>query len=149
MKYLTTLRQAKNMTQAELGVIIGVDGNAISRYERDVIKPSLDTLRRLASFFGVTIDKLLNDGPGEGEIEIRLVMNFDPMKGGIEVMDMKNGQDFTLCIDNGRLGIIGVGPLESESDIDSFLARARKELLVGLSAQREKRKIEGETGGSE
>jgi hypothetical protein len=87
---------------------------------------------------GVTESELLN-GPEEKEIEIRLVMSFEPMKGGITALDMNNGNSFTLCVENGHLGIIGVGPLETEQDIDGFLARAKDRLLIGLEAQKKMR----------
>lgn len=136
------LRKRKNVTQEKLGEIIGVDGNTISRYERDIIKPSIESMQRLADFFGVAIDDLLN-GPQLKEIEIRLVMSLDPMKGGVTQMDIMNGNAFTLCVEREHLGIIGSGKFEDENDIDSFLSRAKAQLMLGLKVQKEQRELKG------
>jgi hypothetical protein len=50
-------------------------------------------------------------------------------------MDIKDGNQFTLCVEDDRLGIIGVGLLTCEADIDEFLAKCKKKLMVGLFAQ--------------
>jgi hypothetical protein len=62
-------------------------------------------------------------------------MSFEPMKGGITALDMQDGNSFTLCVEDSHLGIIGVGPLRNEEDIDKFLGRAKKHLMVGLKTQ--------------
>ena len=140
MKYMAKLRKAKRLTQFALGEAIGIDANTIARYEQGRIKPSLESARKLAAFFSVSVDELLN-GPQATEIEIKLVMSFEPMKGGITALSMTEGNSFTLCVENNHLGIIGVGPLETEEDIDKFLLRAKDELMVGLFAQKKKREI--------
>jgi len=59
--YLTALREALGLTQAEFGERIGVDKMTVSRWERGALKPSdeslaaLKDLRRRAVRRGVTI----------------------------------------------------------------------------------------------
>jgi len=59
--YITTLREALGLTQAELGKRLGVDKMSVSRWERGVIRPSseslgaLETLRREAVRKGVLL----------------------------------------------------------------------------------------------
>lgn len=53
------LRQEKNVSQADLGVIAGVHEKHISRYERGISQPSAEILRKMAEFFGVSIDFLV------------------------------------------------------------------------------------------
>jgi hypothetical protein len=105
-----------------------------------VRKPSIKILQKLCEVLDSSETELLN-GPQSTEIEIKLVMSFEPMKGGASVLNMNEGNSFTLCVENNRLGIIGVGPLETEEDIDRFLARAKDELMIGLFAQGKKREI--------
>lgn len=140
VRFLAILRKKANLSQEELGKLIGVEKNTIWRWENEKSSPRASDIKKLAEALGVTDAELMN-GPQKTEIEIRLVMNFDPMKGGITALDMNVGHSFTLCVENGRLGIIGVAPLETESDIDNFLARAKNELLIGLEAQKKKREV--------
>jgi len=66
MKNLMRLRMLKGLTQSELGKKVDCDGNTISRYEREIIKPSIRTIQKLADFFDISIDELLN-GPVSNE----------------------------------------------------------------------------------
>ena len=64
---LKSLRQSKNLTQAEMAVQLGVSLSSYQKYERDKnsVVPSLDVLMRLADYFNVTIDYLLGRDTGE------------------------------------------------------------------------------------
>lgn len=55
------LRQEKNVSQAELGEIVGVHEKHISRYERGISRPSVEILRKMAGYFGVSIDFIVNE----------------------------------------------------------------------------------------
>lgn len=59
---LQQLRKQKEITQEELAVAIYVSRTAISKWESGRGYPSIDSLKALSNFFGVTIDELL---PGE------------------------------------------------------------------------------------
>lgn len=63
------LRQQKNINQAELGKIVGVGKTTISNYETGYSVPDLETLIKLADYFGVTTDYLLgrSDKPQQNE----------------------------------------------------------------------------------
>lgn len=54
------LRSAKNLSQEELGRLVGVHANHLGRYERGLSKPSADTLQRIAEALGVSSDYLIN-----------------------------------------------------------------------------------------
>jgi len=53
------LRLKKKMTQEELGEVLGVSVQTVSRWENNVNYPDLVMLPELASFFHVTTDYLL------------------------------------------------------------------------------------------
>jgi transcriptional regulator with XRE-family HTH domain len=53
------LRAAKNLTQEKLGEILNVQKAAISKYENGRADPSVDILKRMARYFNVSSDYLL------------------------------------------------------------------------------------------
>ena len=57
---LQHLRKQKEITQEELAVAIYVSRTAISKWESGRGYPSIDSLKALSEFFGVTIDELLS-----------------------------------------------------------------------------------------
>ena len=59
MEKLKELREAKNMTQSQLGEYIGAKKSAISLWEAGERQPDQETLMRLASYFSVSVDYLL------------------------------------------------------------------------------------------
>lgn len=54
--------QKKKIRVADLGKLIGTSGDIIGKYERDEIKPSIDTASKIADALGVTLDYLVKDG---------------------------------------------------------------------------------------
>ena len=50
------------MTQNDLGKAVGTSGDIIGKYERNEIKPSIDTAAKIADSLGVTIDYLVKEG---------------------------------------------------------------------------------------
>jgi plasmid maintenance system antidote protein VapI len=139
---LSRFLERRGLTQQALADALDIPKNTVWRWVNEKVTPSAEMLQRLASYFNVSVDELLN-GPAPTEIEIRLVMSFEPMKGGITALDMKEGNSFTLCVEDNRLGIIGVGPLKSEEDIDEFLGRAKHRLMVELFAQEKAKEGDG------
>lgn len=59
MENLKKLRLSKNLNQAQLAEIVGVQRNTISRYEKGDRQPDYATLSKLADFFSVSTDYLL------------------------------------------------------------------------------------------
>lgn len=57
---LLELRKQKELTQAELAEILFVSRTAVSKWESGRGYPSIDSLKAIAKFFGVTIDELLS-----------------------------------------------------------------------------------------
>lgn len=61
-KFLKELREEKNLTQIQLAnkLDAGYSDAAISTWERGVSVPNIDDLRRLAEYFNVSVDEILN-----------------------------------------------------------------------------------------
>ncbi|NQZ74944.1 MAG: helix-turn-helix transcriptional regulator [Ekhidna sp.] len=54
-------RKEKKISQAEIGKIAGINGDIVGKYERDEMKPSIETAKKLADALGVSIDYLVSD----------------------------------------------------------------------------------------
>lgn len=68
---LKKLRQDRNLTQERLADFLGVSFQTISKWERGDNYPDITTLPEIASFFNVTVDKLLGVSKTETELEIK------------------------------------------------------------------------------
>lgn len=56
---VAALRKEKGMTQLELAEKMGVTDKAVSKWERDLSFPDIQSIPRLAEIFHVTIDELI------------------------------------------------------------------------------------------
>ena len=80
-KILTALRKEKNIGQKELAAYLRLSTGTISNYENGIHSPDLNTLCKLADYFDVTTDYLLN----------RTAYRYTPKK-----MDQHLNKDYTL-----------------------------------------------------
>ncbi|MCA2952251.1 helix-turn-helix transcriptional regulator [Microcystis sp. M112S1] len=53
------LRKKKELSQAELGKMIGTSGDVIGRYERGDISPSIEAVAKIADALEVSVDYLI------------------------------------------------------------------------------------------
>lgn len=58
-KRLRILREAKDYSQLQLAKDLSVSNVTLSQYENGVRKPDIETLNKIATYFGVSIDYLL------------------------------------------------------------------------------------------
>ena len=56
---LTQIRKKKKLSQAEVGKLLDIDGDAYGRYERNEVKPSIDMAAKIADVFSVSLDYLI------------------------------------------------------------------------------------------
>lgn len=54
------LRTAHNLTQVELAADLGVSKQCVSNWENDYIQPSIEMLIKIAQYFKVSIDFMLD-----------------------------------------------------------------------------------------
>ena len=57
---LKELRKERNLTQEDIASMFDVTKNAVYSWEVGKSQPSIEIIKRLAQYFGVTIDYLLN-----------------------------------------------------------------------------------------
>lgn len=62
---ITSVRKQKKISQAELGKLSGVNGDIVGKYERDEMKPSIETAKKLADALEVSLDYLVG-----GELKV-------------------------------------------------------------------------------
>lgn len=54
-------RELNKMTQKDVAAILEVEPGTISKYENSTIEPNIESLKRLAEIFNVTVDELVKD----------------------------------------------------------------------------------------
>ena len=57
---IAALRKEKNMTQAELAACMNVTDKAVSKWERDLSAPDINSLPLLAGTLGISVEELLS-----------------------------------------------------------------------------------------
>lgn len=62
---LTQVRKKKKLSQAEVGKLLGMDGDAYGRYERNEVRPSIETAARIAEVFDISLDYLIGKTDSE------------------------------------------------------------------------------------
>ena len=55
-------RELNKMTQKDIAEILEVEPGTISKYESGIIEPNIESLKRLAETFNITVDELIKDG---------------------------------------------------------------------------------------
>ena len=58
-KNFRKLRKGFGLTQKQMAKILHVSRTAVSNYERGRMEPSIQTLKDIAQFFGISLDWLL------------------------------------------------------------------------------------------
>lgn len=72
--YIYRLRSMSKMSQSELASKIGVTNKAVSKWEVGAAKPSMETIRKLAALFQVSIDGMLNFREKEKNTDITKIV---------------------------------------------------------------------------
>ena len=90
---IAELREKRGLTQDELAAKLGITRAALSHYETGRRQPDYDTLRRIAEFFHVSIDYLLDR-------EQRDLLRFAE---SLELSDEAILEQFDLTIDGQKL----------------------------------------------
>ena len=68
------LRRERNITQEELGELVGLTAKAISRWENSTSYPDITLLPILANIFEITVDELLDVDIYKKEHEIKEIL---------------------------------------------------------------------------
>ena len=55
------LRKSKNLTQNELGKLLNVSFQAVSKWEKNVSQPDIETIKKICEIFEINVDDFLKD----------------------------------------------------------------------------------------
>ncbi|MDK6369051.1 MULTISPECIES: helix-turn-helix transcriptional regulator [unclassified Aerococcus] len=80
-------RKSRRMTQADLGKAVNVTQQTIWSWESGRSEPSVNDQKKLANFFGVSLDTLNGDNIEEKVDLKRLIKNANMTYGGKEISD--------------------------------------------------------------
>ncbi len=62
---IAELRKSKNMTQLELATRLNITDKAVSKWERDISCPDVNTFPKLAEILGVSVEELFKSHSAE------------------------------------------------------------------------------------
>lgn len=109
---IAELRKEKGMTQLELAEKMGVTDKAVSKWERDLSCPDINSLPNLAEILGVTVDELMQikreaENPKQSPKEIaQLIFKVVPLAMGVAVVVLSIMDE--LPIQSGFI-MLGIG----------------------------------------
>lgn len=89
---ISSLRKSQEMTQLELAEQMGVTDKAVSKWERDISCPDVNSLPKLAEILGVSVDELMQSKTKEKVQEqssvaetIQVILKAIPVAMGVAV----------------------------------------------------------------
>lgn len=113
-KMISSLRKSCGMTQLELADKMGVTDKAVSKWERDLSYPDINSIPKLAEIFGISVDELMqvkteskkNAEKKDIKSLIFLVLRCIALAMGVAVavLSIMNKIDI-----NSALGMLGIG----------------------------------------
>ena len=107
---IAALRKEKGMTQLELAQQMGVTDKAVSKWERDLSYPDINTIPRLAEVLGVSLEDLMQiytPEKQEHEVSIHLstIARAVALAMGVAVVVLLLLGELTVLNGMGMLGI--------------------------------------------
>lgn len=130
---IKTIREAREMTQAELGMLIGLDQNRVLQYEKGRRKPKLPLLKKIAEALEVSIIALMEP---TFEDHICTMHALFQMEEKLDIRVVEKDGGYCLQFSNGRTG-----------DMNSYLRewyearKALEEAMPNLTNEERREKI--------
>ena len=60
-KTIKSLRKGKNLSQGELGIILGFSARTVSDWENGNTEPNINTIKALVKFFDITYEEFFGE----------------------------------------------------------------------------------------
>lgn len=107
MNRLKELRKKKGVTQSDVASFIGISQNNYSYWENGKVKIDAESMRRLAEYFGVTVDyilgrtedvKVVNGYTPEGIINYPVIASVRAGYGG-EIVEYNSGEFIAIPVE--------------------------------------------------
>lgn len=126
---LKTMRKVKRKTQAEIAKVVGITQNTYSYWENGKVKIDNDSLKKLAQYYGVTLDFLagrkyrvtkpvpdwrddLKEDYASGDIYLRQYLEYcygdivyiDGVSSSVSIQNSVIGNNNSDCCNNSKTG---------------------------------------------
>ena len=109
---IASLRKEKGMTQMELAEQLGVTDKAVSKWERDLSCPDVNSLPTLAKVLGISVDDLMqckikgqNTETSKFNQIVSLILKVVPLAMGVSVVVLSILKEITIFSGFSMLGI--------------------------------------------
>ncbi|MPN64248.1 HTH-type transcriptional regulator ImmR [bioreactor metagenome] len=123
---LRLLRTEKGLTLKELGELTNQTFSNISRYERGIREPNIETIKMFADFFNVSVDYLLGLSEKENKSKNEIKQEFKPTLTSKDEKDIAKDLDSIMT----KLQNEEDGPIYyNGTEVDSEDAELFRELL--------------------
>ena len=73
---ISYLRKIKQKTQDEIAIAVGTTKSTISKYERNLVDPTLESAKNIADYFMVSLDWLAGEENGELEVKYNIPSSY-------------------------------------------------------------------------
>ena len=110
---IASLRKENGMTQFELAEKMGVTDKAVSKWERDLSCPDVNTIPKLAEVFGISVDELMQikaESQDEAKKDvtsmINMIMKAIALAMGVGVVVLSIFKELDV---NSGMGMLGIG----------------------------------------
>lgn len=110
---IASLRKENGMTQFELAEKMGVTDKAVSKWERDLSCPDVNTIPKLAEVFGISVDELMQiKAESQDETKkdvtpmIHMIMKAIALAMGVGVVVLSILKKLDV---NSGMGMLGIG----------------------------------------
>jgi transcriptional regulator with XRE-family HTH domain len=125
---LANFLERKGLTQQALADELDIPRNTVWRWVNGKATPSAEMLQKLAYFFNVPVDELLN---GPVVVEFRVTLKYVKTLEGVDEEMNMNGIALTIAED-GFVGVSGGKKFENYEDIERVVEVIRKRLTFGF-----------------
>ena len=110
---ISSLRKERGMTQLDLAEKMGVTDKAVSKWERDLSCPDVNTIPKLAEVFSISVDELMQvkaESQGEDKKNItsmiHMIMKAIALAMGVGVVVLSALKELDI---NSGMGMLGIG----------------------------------------
>ena len=110
---ISSLRKERGMTQLDLAEKMGVTDKAVSKWERDLSCPDVNTIPKLAEVFSISVDELMQvkaESQGEDKKNItsmiHMIMKAVALAMGVGVVVLSALKELDI---NSGMGMLGIG----------------------------------------
>ena len=110
---IASLRKENGMTQLDLAEKMGVTDKAVSKWERDLSCPDVNTIPKLAEVFGISVDELMQikaESQSEAKKDItpmvHMIMKAIALAMGVGVVVLSILKQLDV---NSGMGMLGIG----------------------------------------